>query len=139
MLRLITPAVSEPISVDRVKRLLRIDHDALDEDIPGLISAARELIERRTGLALATASYEWTPVGGRTAPLPIWPADLDGEPGAYPVVFTSRPGPAPEPLKLAIVMLVGDMLNNPEAAGEKMLHDNPGFARLVFPYGRVLP
>ena len=47
MLRLITPAVSEPISVDRVKRLLRIDHDALDEDIPGLISAARELIERR--------------------------------------------------------------------------------------------
>lgn len=139
MLRLITAATAEPVSVEQTKRLLHIDHDALDEAIPGVITAARELVERRTCFALAEASYEWTPVGGRESPLPIWPGETSSEPGAYPVLFTTKPGPVPEPLKLAIVMLVGDMLEHPEAAGEKVLHENPGFARLVFPYTRVLP
>ena len=139
MLRLITAATVEPVSMAQVKRLLHIDHDALDEDIPGVIAAARELVERRTGFALAEASYEWTPVGGRESPLPIWPGEATSEAGAFPILFTSKPGPVPEPLKLAIVMLVGDMLENPEAAGEKVLHENPGFARLVFPYTRVRP
>ena len=139
MLRLITAATVEPVSVEQAKRLLHIDHDALDADIPGVIAAARELVERRTGFALAEASYEWTPVGSRRSPLPIWPGETFSDAGAVPVLFTSKPGPAPEPLKLAIVMLVGDLLENPEAAGEKVLHENPGFARLVFPYTRVLP
>lgn len=139
MLRLITAATAEPVSLAQAKRLLHIDYDALDEDIPGVISAARELVERRTGFALAEASYEWTPAGARESPLPIWPGETTSAPGTVPVLFTSKPGPAPEPLKLAIVMLVGDLLENPEAAGEKVLHENPGFARLVFPYTRVLP
>lgn len=139
MLRLITAATQEPVTVEQVKRLLHIDHDALDEDIRGVITAARELVERRTGFALAEASYEWTPVGGRVSPLPIWPGETTSEAGVLPILFTSKPGPVPEPLKLAIIMLVGDMIENPEAAGEKVLHQNPGFARLVFPYTRVLP
>ena len=139
MLRLITAATAEPVSVAQAKRILHIDHDALDDDIPNVISAARELVERRTGFALAEASYEWTPVGGRHSPLPIWPGETTSEPGAFPILFTTKPGPVPEPLKLAIIMLVGDLLDNPEAAGEKVLHQNPGFARLVFPYTRVLP
>ena len=139
MLRLITAATKEPVSVEQAKRLLHIDHAALDEEIPGVISAAREIVERRTGYALAEASYEWTPVGGRVDPLPIWPGLITSDAGVYPILFSAKPGPAPWALKLAIVMLVGDLLENPEGGGEKVLHQNPAFAKLVFPFTRVLP
>jgi uncharacterized phiE125 gp8 family phage protein len=70
-----TPLV-EPLLLMEVKRWLRVDHSDDDPLITGLIKAARERIEARTGRALLAQSWRivmdrW-PQGGRVA-LPIMP------------------------------------------------------------------
>lgn len=139
MLRVTQAPLEEPVSIEHLKTLLRIDHDAMDDVLPLLISAAREAVERRTGYALASATYEWTPVGASIGNLPIEPGALESELGALPVVFKTSPGIAPPALQLAIVMLVGALLANPEATTDKVLSENPAIKALVFPFCRVLP
>lgn len=140
MLRTLTPATEEPVSLSEAKAHLVVIHDADDVLIGAFITAARESVERTTGYALAEASYEWTPVGEGRTPLPIEPAILDSEVGAHPVKFTTIPGPLPGPLRAAVLLLLGDLYSNREAvvAGAQ-LAENPTLDRLMFPYRRVLP
>lgn len=138
MLRLVTPATEEPVTLSEARAQLSVLHPAHDAMISSLITAGRELVERLTGYALAEASYEWTPEGGRTEPLPILPAALDSEEGVYPIAFTTKPGPAPEMLKRAILLAVGDLFENRESGGSK-IEENPAFQRLTFPFRRILP
>lgn len=139
MLRALTVAAAEPVSVEEAKLRLRLDSNVLDADVGRMITAAREIVERMTGFALAEVSYEWTPVGERVSPLPIAPGQVTSEAGSYPILFDSKPGIAPESLKSAILLLVGDMLANTEANTDKPLSENPALQTLIFPYRRVMP
>lgn len=139
MLRVVTPAVAESVTLVEAKAHLRLDHDADDLLVQGLITAAREIVERQTGWALAAASYEWTPEGARTEPLPIGPGEITSEEGASTILFTTVPGPAPAALKAAMLLLVADLYENREASSDKPLTGNPALQTLMFPYRRVLP
>lgn len=65
---------AEPLALDEVKAHLRIEHDADDALLTGLIAAAREVCESFTGRALVTRGYSlyldsW-PAGGAVLPRP---------------------------------------------------------------------
>ncbi|WP_033450740.1 head-tail connector protein [Bordetella bronchiseptica] len=139
MLRLIKSPTKEPVDLEFVKGLLRIDHDAFDLVLPSLVAAAREVVERQTGFGLADAEYQWTPVGARTAPLPIRPATVISVDGARPIVLRVEPSLIPESLKLAIAMLVGGLLANPESSVEKIVAENPALKAILFMHTEVLP
>ena len=67
LMRTVTAAV-EPVTLAEVKAHLRLDHASEDELLGGLIRAAREEVERATGLALIDQDWrlvidEW----------PAWP------------------------------------------------------------------
>jgi len=48
---------AEPVSISEAKTHLRIDHDSEDELIGGLLRAARDEVERSTGLALIDQTW----------------------------------------------------------------------------------
>jgi uncharacterized phiE125 gp8 family phage protein len=56
LFRTTAPAV-EPVTVADAKAQLRIGHDSEDDLIAGLIRAAREEVEARTGLALVSQNW----------------------------------------------------------------------------------
>lgn len=78
MLRLVTPAAEEPVTLEEVKAHLRVTHDHDDALISAQIASARHTVELQTGVALAEAEYLWAPEGlgwPRWRPaLPLWPA-----------------------------------------------------------------
>lgn len=80
MLRVVTPATAEPLTVEDVKAHLRVTHAADDALLAAQITAAREHVEAFTGLALVAASYAWHPEGvgrpGWRPRLPLLPADV---------------------------------------------------------------
>lgn len=140
MLRTLTPATEEPVSLDEAKAHLVVLHNADDLLIAGFISAAREVVERQTSYALAVAGYEWSPVGDTRAPLPIAPGTVTSAPGEYPVLFTTEPGPVPAALRAAVLLLTADLYANREAGITGVsVAENPAVDRLLFPYRRVLP
>src|SRR5574337_835663 len=96
MLRAVTQATVEPVTLDEAKAHLRVDDGDSDTLIGALINAAREIVERQTGYALAAASYEWTPEGDRTDPLPILPGTVTSAAGEYPILFTTAPSVVPQ-------------------------------------------
>jgi hypothetical protein len=55
---IITPAVSEPLSLTDVKEFLRVDHSDDDVTLAIMISAARELCEQYTRQILMTTTIE---------------------------------------------------------------------------------
>lgn len=140
MLRTLTPATDEPVSLTEAKAHLVVIHDADDALIGAFITAAREIVERTTGYAMVEASYEWTPVGAGRSPLPIEPGTVTSSPDDYPVLFTTRPDPLPGPLRAATLLVLGDLYSNREGmvVGATGV-ENPTVARLMFPYRRVLP
>lgn len=84
-LELVTPPVVEPVSVTEAKEHLRLNHDAEDERIGRLISAARAMAEKFTSRALCFQAWRMTlehPGGLLTLqPSPVLTAvaTLDGE------------------------------------------------------------
>jgi uncharacterized phiE125 gp8 family phage protein len=56
-LELIEAVAVEPVSLAQAKLWLRVDHDAEDDLIGGLVASARDYIEGQTGLALAAQSW----------------------------------------------------------------------------------
>lgn len=57
---IVTPPASEPITLDEVKRDLRIDDTRFDTTIPTLIQLARERCESITGRKLVTQTWATT-------------------------------------------------------------------------------
>ena len=139
MLRLITAATDEPVSLEEAKAHLNVDLPDNDALISAMVSAAREIVEQQTGRSLAVAGYLWEPVGDCISPLPLEPATITSEDGARPIAFTTAPDAVPAALKAAILLLVGDMYVNRSASKDDRLQRNEVLAKLVFPYKRVLP
>jgi hypothetical protein len=139
MLRVITPATVEPVTLAEAKAHVYVTHDADDALIQAFITAARETVERQTGYALAEASYAWTPEGPRTEPLPICPGQVTSAADEYPIMFTTQPGEVPTALKAAILLLVAGLYKDREASADRPFSENPALQLLMFPYRRVLP
>lgn len=140
MLRPLSTATTEPVSLAEAKLHLREDSNARDTLITAAITAAREVVERQTGYALAEVEYEWTPEGDRREPLPLYPAEVTSAVDAYPILLTAQPGAVvPAALKAAILLVVDDQLTNTSASTEQSLVESQAFQRLIFPYRRVLP
>jgi uncharacterized phiE125 gp8 family phage protein len=72
-----TPPAEEPIALAEAKAHLRVEHADEDAVIEGLIGAAREFVEERSGRQLVTATWDITlcsfPRGRRPIKLPKWP------------------------------------------------------------------
>ena len=74
---IVNPPAVEPFALSEVKRWLRVDHVDDDQLISGLVRAARERVEARTGRALLAQTWriildQW-PGDGQVA-LPVMPA-----------------------------------------------------------------
>ena len=134
MLITVTPATTEPVTVEEAKADQRMTHSVDDDLIERQITSARETVEQWTGVALAAATYQQTygdACHGVTVPLLPATVDavtqiVDGERVAladytsdavigwvgFPratsavVEFTTAPGNVPEALKTAILLLV---------------------------------
>lgn len=59
LFRTLAPEV-EPVTVNDLKQVLRVDHDSEDDLIAGLIRAAREEVEASCGLALIDQAWRMT-------------------------------------------------------------------------------
>lgn len=81
MLKVITAATQEPVTLLEAKLFLRVDVDADDTLITALISAAREYAEHYTGATLADATYELA--------LNAFPADAIELPSGGEVILES--------------------------------------------------
>lgn len=60
LLAIVTAPAVEPVTVDETKRYLRIPHDADDDEIAGLITAARVLCERWCRRCFISTRLRWT-------------------------------------------------------------------------------
>lgn len=164
MLITVIPATAEPVSVEEAKADLRMTHSADDDLIARQVSSARSTVEQWTGLALAAATYQQT-YGDVYGPvtLPLLPAtvdavthidddervavdpfttdavlglvDFDGLSQSVVVEFTAAPGPVPEPLKTAILLLVRAEY---EAAPDDAAKLRDAALRTAYPYRRNL-
>jgi uncharacterized phiE125 gp8 family phage protein len=76
LFRAVEPAV-EPVTLSETKAHLRVDHDAEDALISGLIRAARDEVEKSTGTALIDQTWRLT--------LDDWPTACIVPIGRYPV------------------------------------------------------
>ena len=81
MLKIVTAATAEPLSLEEAKLFLRVDTDADDTLITALISAAREYAEHYTQTTLASVVYEYA--------LDAFPADAINLPQAASVTVES--------------------------------------------------
>lgn len=81
MLKVITAATQEPVTLIEAKVFLRVDVDADDSLIEALITAAREYAEHYTATTLADATYELA--------LNAFPADAIELPSGGEVILDS--------------------------------------------------
>lgn len=73
------PPACEPLTLAEVKTFLRVDQDADDDLIAGLISAAREACETATGRSLITRGYSlYLDCWPGTTTLPWWDGVEEG-------------------------------------------------------------
>jgi hypothetical protein len=137
MLIALTKPDKEPVTLAEAKLHLHQDSDASDALITSHITAAREVIELETGCALVEVAYSWMPEGeGRE--LPLTPAKITSPPNELPILFTTYGFTVmPAALKAAILLMVGDLMENREASSSKSLTVNPAVRRLIDPFVRT--
>lgn len=105
----------QTVSLDDIKRHLRVDDDAEDSILAVYKEAAEDYV--RTFLDLE---------GG-------------GLPGEYDSPVTALPGS----IKAALLLTIGDLYDNRSGAvvgttAESKVNENPAVMRLLYPYRRVL-
>jgi len=96
-LSLLTAPATEPLTTAEAKAHLRVQHADEDTLIDGLVKAARQLVEDRTGRQLVTATWDVTfdrfPCGRERLKLPKFPTqsvtsvtykDTNGDPQTWP-------------------------------------------------------
>jgi len=185
-LQIKTEPVNEPVSLQEAKDHLRVDIDADNSYIQGLIQTARMMAEEITRRALITQTWRLLlddfPLGD-TIELPMPPlqsvtsltytdkdgsestfavanyeVDTDKEPGEIVLAYGgSWPGDTlqvtspieieyvagygdqgtsvPEPVRQAILLIVGDLYENREDAGRQRIYPLPrGAKALLWPY-----
>ena len=71
-LSVVTAPAIEPVTLDEVKAFARIDHDADDDTVSGLITAARTMLERYCRRAFLATRFRWTlsPYAAAVGPAP---------------------------------------------------------------------
>lgn len=74
-LKIVTAPAAEPVSLTEAKLHLRIDHSTEDDLITGLITTAREEIERMTDVMLITQTWDWSMDAffADEIKVPLWP------------------------------------------------------------------
>jgi uncharacterized phiE125 gp8 family phage protein len=84
-LKLITAPAAEPVTLDEAKAQCRIESVDTSQDatLNGYISAARQLVENETGLALCSQTWELQ--------LSYFPRACDGEGSYYGVIRPPKP------------------------------------------------
>lgn len=82
MYQLLTPPLTEPLTVDELKAALRIDHSDDDQLVQSMAVTARTFIERRLGYAFLQQT---------------WSLKLSDIP---PAAVRLRPGPVPTPVSV---------------------------------------
>ncbi|MFB2551009.1 head-tail connector protein [Ensifer soli] len=115
----LTAPATEPLTLDEAKAHLRIDLDAEDELIAGLIAAARAHLENETGLALMARTFRLY--------RDDWPASGIVEIGRWPVTAIE-----------AVTVYDGDGVAIAPALGAARLDGQARPARLFLPE-RPLP
>lgn len=122
---------TEPVSLDEAKAHLSVIHDADDALIGGYISAARETVERHTGLALVSAAYTWEP---KSDDLPLRPATVMYTDGVV-TGFETTAVPLPAGLRSAILLIVGDLYASREAnIVGTIVSVSPTVQMLIYPH-----
>lgn len=73
---------------------------------------------------------------GSVHPLPgySWPAVLDGFPGGARVIYTAGYAAPPQALLQAVLLVVGDLYANREAASVAKIQEQPAYRNLIAPY-----
>lgn len=77
-LSLITPATSEPLTLQEAKEHLRVDDDAQNARISNLITMAREIVEVQTHRQIMSATWRLT-MDHFPGRLPFWPQGVRRE------------------------------------------------------------
>jgi len=114
--RLLTPPSAEPVTLAEAKAFLRVEHDADDDVIATLVTAARCHVEAQTRRALLTQVWRLT----RDA----WPID-----GRIPV--------APSPLQALAAARVHDAAGAAHALDPQVFLVDAAGAQLVFAPGSL--
>lgn len=103
---LITPPAAEPLTVAELKAWSRIDHDAEDSLLAGLISAARDYVERHVEVKLITQTWR---LSDRAFPVFSTAMELDLRPvqSVTEIAYTDADGVA-QTVDLSAVTMVAD-------------------------------
>lgn len=161
---LAVPPAAEPVTLAELKAHVAVSHAEDDALLAAYLSAARDAVEKHTGLFLAPAEYDVYLEGSAYLPIhpvtqivsvagdldPAVPATfaydpiadyltIDAVPDALRYVARVKVGMAaeyvPPALKAAILLIASDLYNNRESAVVgTIVADNPTVARLMFPY-----
>lgn len=70
-------ATKEAVTLEEIKKHLKIDHSEDDQQLQSLLRSARQYVEESTGWSLAECEYEWFIENGSVIKsIPLYPAEI---------------------------------------------------------------
>lgn len=161
--KIITPA-TQVIDLPRAKLQCKITGNDRDADVTDAIAAARDFAEAELGLPVGEQVREYTfntwcgrvvlpcdvtelqavtAAGVPVEPLPTLDDRTLTLAATAPVVVRIKCGwtaaTLPATVKAAMLLLIADLVRNPQARGDMQLYDNPAFASMLWPHRERLP